>query len=179
MDQKIADFKKELCTSLIENRSGDNRKKLAKYILDHNIPLVELKDLILAERTLAMRFSWLLGDICAINSAAINEILTFLFKQRDQVNFQNFDRSLAKFFWVIGIPEEIEGEGIDELFKWLFDQKINVATKVYSISALLEVTKKYPDLKNELYLAIEDQIDKTSIAFRVRARQVLLKLKDL
>jgi hypothetical protein len=36
------------------------------------------------------------------------------------------------FFWLIGIPDEIEGEAIDTLFNWLLSPEINVATYIYN-----------------------------------------------
>lgn len=73
----------------------------------------------------------------------------------------------------------MEGIVVDELFKWLLDPKMQVAVKVYSMEVICQMCFKYPELKGELIEVIDDQLDKNSIAFRTRAKQILKKLKTM
>ena len=120
-----------------------------------------------------------MGDIGEIAPELITSAVKELFSIYKETNITGFDRTMAKVFWQIGIPEPIEGEVIDLLFNWVMCPDKKVAVKVYSISALLNVCKKYPDLKQELRVVINDQLDKNSIAFKVRARDVLKELGSL
>jgi hypothetical protein len=41
---------------------------------------------------------------------------------------------------------------------------------------LFKLTKKYPEIKNELILCINDQMDKYSIDFKIRSTKILNEL---
>ena len=86
-------------------------------------------------------------------------------------------RSLAKFFYLAGIPEEIEGEAVSDLFDWLGDPKMNVSTKTFALLALQEPVKKHPGLKAELKAVVEDQVNRTSVSFAKKASKLLRELE--
>lgn len=166
--------------SILESvNSGDSRKELALFIKQKNLQVINLLDIFNRETKARVRFTWLLGDIGEIAPELITSAVKELFSIYKETNITGFDRTMAKVFWQIGIPEPIEGEVIDLLFNWVMCPDKKVAVKVYSISALLNVCKKYPDLKQELRVVINDQLDKNSIAFKVRARDVLKELGSL
>jgi len=169
-------LQEQLSFSLKENNSGANRKKWAARIIENQINLVDLVELIHAEYPVAMRFSWLIGDLCEQKPELVFPTISYFFSARDQIKIKNFDRSLAKLFWLSGVPSEIESEVIDELFKWLHDPKITVSTKNYSLFALQKLTVIHPELKNELRIVIEDQLGKNSSSFEKRAGVILGEL---
>lgn len=166
----------KLSRSLVEEDTDANRKRWKQYIIDNNIALLDLMSLLEANRKVGMRFIWMVGDLCESNPSLVFPAITHFYSRRHHVPFANFDRSLAKMFWLVGVPEEIEGEAINDLFKWLMDAKVNVTTKVYALSALYNLSLKYDDLRNELKLVVEDQLGKSSISFEQRAKQILKKL---
>jgi len=61
-------------------------------------------------------------------------------------------------------------------FDALSSSSETVAVKVYSLMILYEISKKEPDLKNELIFAIKDQLPKNSAAFRSIGNKMLKKL---
>jgi hypothetical protein len=169
----MSSVKDKIHLSLKTDGSDATLRKWVSYIVERKIPLPDLQDLIHAEKPVAMRFSWLLGGICELQPSVVYPSVTYFFSKRHEIQIVNFNRSLAKMFWLAGVPLEIEGEAIDEMVKWLLDPKTIVSTKAYALSALYELTHKYPELKNEIKLVIEDQLDKNTIAFRKRAEKVL------
>ena len=168
-----------LKASLAADRSSENRSKWAHYIVNNKIALLDIIELLEAEHPIAMRFTWLFGDIVLLDSTVIYPIVGYCFERRDKMTFPGFKRTVAKMLCLAGVPEEIEGLVVDELFKWVLDPKIKVAVKVFSIDVLCQLTFKYPDLKEELLLVIDDQLDKNSVAFKARARMVLKKLSAM
>ena len=52
----------------------------------------------------------------------------------------------------------------------------SLAVKIYAIDIVYQISNKEPDLKNELILAITDQLDKNSVAFANRGNKILKKL---
>jgi hypothetical protein len=166
--------KSQLSQSLIADQSSENRKKWAIYLIENQIDIKNFVDLVLSERKLALRFIWLIGDLCEINPEYLAPSIPHFYALKEKVKFPNYDRSLAKMFLHCGIPNDMEGEIIDELFSWIMDPKISVATKTNSMLALKKVLVKYPELENEFRLIIKDQLDKNSVSFRICAKKVFL-----
>ena len=167
-----------LTLSLGKDRSSENRQVWANYLIKEQIELIHLTELLDAEHPVGMRFTWLLGHILEENPKQIVPIVSYCFEHRNQWTFLGIKRTIAKMLWLAGVPEEIEGLVVDDLFKWVLDPKIKVAVKVYGIDALYNMVLKYPDLKEELLIVIDDQLDKNSVAFRARAKKVLKALKQ-
>ena len=59
---------RELSDSLAADRSGPTRKKWANYIIKNDIQLLDLVSILEAEHPVAMRFTWLLGEIITTKS---------------------------------------------------------------------------------------------------------------
>ena len=169
-------FLKEFEVSLIADDTDLNRKKWARKFVSEKTDLRSLLYLLDAEKKLATRFIWLIGDICESNPPVLRPFVKDFFKRRNSTQISNYNRSLAKMFMYCGIPKEIEGEVTTVLFDWLIDPNVLVTTKNYSMLALFNLTVKYPELKPELEFAIKDQLDKNTISFKKTATQLLNKL---
>lgn len=167
-----------LTTSLGKDRSSENRQMWKKYLIKEQVELIHLTKLLDEEHPVGMHFTWLLGGILEENPKQVAPIVSYCFEHRDQWTFPGIKRTVAKMLWLAGVPEEIEGLAVDELFKWILDPKVKVAVKVYGMDALCNMVLKYPDLKEELLIVIDDQWDKNSVAFRARAKKVLKALKQ-
>ncbi len=113
-------------------------------------------ELIHAEYPIAIRFSWMIGYLCEIKPEIVYPTVSYFFTYRKEIKIPNFNRSLAKMFYLCGVPDELEGEVVTELFNWLQDPKSNITTKQYSILALNQITKKHPDLKNEFKIVLKE-----------------------
>jgi len=176
--RKTQAFKEQLCNSFREDDSDANRRKWARFIVENkDIDLKELIGLIHAERFIALRFIWMVGCICEIEPGVVYPSIPYFFSQRKEVRIPNFNSSLAKMFLLAGIPGGIEGEAIDEMFRWLLDASTNGSTKSRTLSALYNLTGKYDGLKNELKIVLEDQLNKNSSSFGKQAKKVLEKLE--
>jgi hypothetical protein len=163
----------EFSDSLLIDNTDVNRKRWARHIIETGIPLADLQSVILSEHPVAMRFSWVLGELGETEPSVVFPCVKYFFAKRRDIRIPHFNRVLAKMFYLAGIPPEIEGEAIDELFKWLLDAGSNVSTKTFSLLALSNVISKYPGLKNEFRLIVEDQLGKNSISFKKKAEKIL------
>ena len=166
----------ELALSLINEDSAERRKQWANYIHQHKINLADLTSLIHSEKKTAMRFSWLVGDLCEMAPERVLPSVTYFFSKRNEIAIPNFDLRLAKMLWLCGIPVTIKGEAVDQLFKWLEDPQITVMTKTYALNALEKSLVHLPGIKNEFIAVIEDQIGKNTAAFDQRAKNILAAL---
>lgn len=171
-------IKKEIIKN-IGSSYASYRVPLAHKILKQKIPLKELFPILYLEHPISTRFSWLLGDISAIDLSKSREIIIEGFKNFNRIKILNFDRTLAKQCLLCGndLPKKLEGEIVDRLFYWLNTHGISVATKYYSMYALFHLCKKYSDIKNELLASLEAQAPLNTEMFKKHAIKLQLKLK--
>ena len=170
------DFILKLSTSLYEDVSDNNRKTWAKFIVTNKVPLKDLVELVTAKHPIGMRFIWMVGDLADNYPETVVSSVKAFYDKRDEVKFPNYSRSLAKLFYRVGIPKEIEGEAINDLFTWLTDPKTDVSTKTFALLALQGALQKYPELKSELKAVVEDQMHKNSVSFKKKAITVLARI---
>ena len=165
---------KELKYSLATS-TGEKRKIWARTIIEKNIDIKYLSKLLKCEQKIANRFLWLLSDIGIINPNKLLDELPFLFDLCKDLN-PLYKTSFASFWMYCGIPKENEGKAIDLLFDFLVSKDTNVTIKSRALFVLFKLTKKYPEIKNELILCINDQMDKYSIDFKIRSTKILNEL---
>lgn len=156
--------------------SGSYRQAWARLIVAEKVDIVSLCELLYEDKPIAKRFSWLLSDIALTEPKVLYYVLPFLFQLRDKTSISDFQYSFSKYWNYCGVPEEHEGEAIDLLFKWIEDPNVSVHIKTNSLNALSKILEKYPDLKNELKIVLEDQLDKNSVSFKRMATKVLMAL---
>lgn len=77
------------------------------------------------------------------------------------------------------IPEELLGEAADICFELLQSAKEPVAIKVFSMTVLLNIVRRVPELKSELEYMIEEQLPYGSAGFVSRGRKILKALKSI
>lgn len=104
----------------------------------------------------------------------LKRIIHNFHKYKDESLRRNFGKLLSES--TIDLDEEEEGVLIDQAFKWIMSPDEKVVIKIYGIDIIFEMLKKYPDIKSELIDSIEDQIPKTSIAFKSKGKKLLKKL---
>lgn len=155
-----------------------DRTVWATRIVKEKICLRELSDLLYFEREVATRFLWLLSDVGDVNSAYLLKELPFLFELSSKIHHLNIRPAFAKYWSLAGIPSEHEGEAMDLLFGWLLSSDAKVTLKSNAVFALLHLTQKYPELKHELKVSLEEQVGKYSLAFDQRLRKILKELES-
>ncbi|MEQ8424829.1 MAG: hypothetical protein RIA63_08960 [Cyclobacteriaceae bacterium] len=88
-------------------------------------------------------------------------------------------RNTVRFLQFIEIPKPLHGAALDICFTFLQDPKEPIAIRVFSMTVLGNLTKEYPDLKNELITIIEDQMPYGSAGFVARGKKILKELRKL
>ena len=150
----------------------EQRKIWITTIVEKNISLSELADLLNCEKKISTRFLWLLSELGMLHPDKLFAELPFLLRFCENVN-PVYLQSFANYWRFAGVPEDDEAKAIELLFHWLLSPEINVTIKSRAIFVLFELTKKYPELKSELRLCLEDQKDNYSKDFQKRTEKVL------
>lgn len=167
---------KELESSLPASTEED-RKIWATRIVEQDLDLSDFFSLLKCDYKIASRFLWLLGRIGMEHPEKLLTALPSLLKFSDQIA-PKYKTSFANYWLLSGVPQENEGQAIDLLFKWLLAPDTNVTIKSRSASVLLRLIKKYPELRNELKLCLEDQMDKYSKEFKRKSTKIIAELDE-
>ncbi len=174
-------FINQLSASLKDDKTDLNRQRWAKQIIQENIALRDLVEIIHHPYPVGMRFSWMLGYLCELAPARVFPVIPYFFQQREKITIKNFNRSLAKMFYLAGIPTEIEPQAINALFQWLEDAHSDVSTKRFAMLALYQYAVKQPELIHEVMTSIDVICTKQKLSapFIRLAKTYMEKLKAL
>src|SRR5690606_8003813 len=82
-------------------------------------------------------------------------------------------RNILRIFQDIDIPVALEESLLELCFGYLMDRKEAVAIRVFAMQVLANLSKKYPEIKNELRILIEDELPYAKPAFVSRGRKIL------
>ncbi|MEO6542059.1 MAG: hypothetical protein ABIN74_13735 [Ferruginibacter sp.] len=88
-------------------------------------------------------------------------------------------RNSIRLMQDIEIPEKYHGEVMNICFEYMEAPTEALAVKVFSMSVLGKLAKKYPEIKTELRLLIEDQLPHQTAGFKSRGKKILQQLQKL
>ena len=123
----------------------------------------------LAQRA-AWSVSWAAKQKPSMVYPHIKDLVSVLYKEKvhDAV-IRNSVRVLQE----IEIPEKFHGEVMDACFQFIESHTMPVAIKAFALTTLFNLSKKYPEIKPELKLIINDRLDYETAAFKSRAKKIL------
>jgi hypothetical protein len=154
-------------SDLIIEFIGDDAQKLdalAKHFLGN-------------EYKLAQRAAMPFGNIARTNSKCIEPYLKDAILKINSSNVHDaIIRNVTRILAEIEIPEDIEGITLDLCFQQLENPKSAIAIKVFAMTAIFNLSAKYPEIKPELKLLIEMQLPNGSAGFISRGKKILKKL---
>ena len=85
-------------------------------------------------------------------------------------------RNSVRILQQIEIPESLHGELMNNCFRFIESPSTPVAIKVFSLITLFNLSKFYPEIKNELKLIIEERWNHETAAFKSRGKHILKAL---
>lgn len=165
----------DLLEELTRNHSKTGRDRIVSYIQDDADKFARLFDLFKnGEQRIAQRASWSVS-YCAEKFPGL--IFPYCCDMVDYLRkpgiHDSIKRNTLRIFQDIAIPVEQE-EGLLELcFGYLIDKKEAVAIRVFAMQVLANLSKKYPEIKNELGILIADELPYAKPAFVSRGRKIL------
>lgn len=82
-------------------------------------------------------------------------------------------RNTVRLLQEIAIPPTHQGRLMNACFRFIADPAEKPAVKAFSITILHNLSKQYPDIKQELRMVVNDQWEHATAAFRARAKKLL------
>ena len=163
----LASHDKETSDSIIE-WIGHDSKKMRK-----------LMDVFFHEDyKLSQRSAMTVGDMGRRKPSMVEPYYRELVENLERPRHDAVVRNTLRIFSeVLVIPEELEGILYEKCFNYLTSKDSPLAVKVFGMTVLARLANKFPDLKEELVLTIEDLIPHNTVGFKMRAQKLLPGLK--
>jgi hypothetical protein len=171
----------DLVKELLKEHSKPQALKIAAWAQENEAHFKQFIAVFLSSNyRINQRAAWPLGFVA---KNRIELVLPYVGELIDNLKKEDIHdavkRNTIRFLQDVDVPEEYMGDLANICFGYLADPNEAVAIKVFSMSVLLNITKKYPDFKNELKLLIEEQLPHGSAGFRSRGNKVLKALEKI
>ncbi|HNP23366.1 MAG TPA: hypothetical protein PKM63_16985 [Panacibacter sp.] len=162
---------------LLQNKvySSADILRVASYACSSKENFKELMRCFLAnEYRLAQRaagsVSWAAKKKPAMVAPHIKEIVAQL--ERNDVHAAVI-RNSVRVLEMIDIPESLHGDVMNACFTFIEKPSTPVAIKAFSLTTLFNLSKIYPDIRQELKLIIEERWNDETPAFKSRGKKIL------
>ena len=151
---------------LINDHVGANQElfdKLIKIMLHASTPIPQ-------------RAAWAMTTIVDRNPCLAFKQLNKLIDAMPTFKHQALTRSLLRVLCQVDIPNDKMGILFDQCFRLLNDTKQPAAIRVFAMQVLYNIAEREPELKPELKLIIETQLENSSPGLKNRAGKLIAKL---
>jgi len=168
-------------TQLLLEHSKENTQKIADYIGKSRKRYKELWEIIKhAEAPIPQRGSWVLSHSPISFSPAVIPFIPEMIEEVQKPVHDAIKRNVMKIIATIDeIPEEVSASFFDLCIDWAIDKNTSIAIKVYSMEIAGNIAMPYEELRNEVIVVIEDQMEHGSAAIKSRGRRLLKKLRQI
>lgn len=132
--------------------------KIVNYVGHDKQRFKKLMDLFLkGEYKVTQRAAWPFSYIALEHPDLIAPYFNQLIKKLEETgNHDSVARNIMRIFQDIDIPEKYHAQLIDICFKFLMNASNPAAVRVFSMTTAANISKKYPEIKKELLLVLED-----------------------
>ena len=161
---------------LLKEGSRTNALKIADWIGEDAGRLAQLMELFLYdEYRVVQRTAWIISFVAEKYPALIQPHLPAMVQRMADAGVPvAVKRNVTRVLQFLPIPPALHGEVMHHCFELLADPEETVAVRVCSMTVLANLAKDYPDIRNEIRLILEDQLQHNpSPGFSARARKVL------
>ena len=125
------------------------------------------------EYRIVQRAAWPLGYIVRAHPNLIRKHWSRFFSNLQQPNLHNaVKRNSLRFLQDIDIPKKYQGIAMDCCFKMLTAPDEAIAIKVFAMSVLDNLSRHYPDIRNEMKMIVLEQLPHQSTGFKSRAKKI-------
>ena len=168
-----------LVAELGKRHSLATKNKIIRYVGTDPKRFDELVKIFLGDTyRLTQWAGWPLSDIVKKHPELIRPYLKRVLKTIDKPGMHvAVKRNVMRLLQFIDIPSSVSGLAFDKAFKLFSDTSEPIAVRVFAMTVMTQVAMKEPVLKNEVIIAIEEQLPYGSAGYRSRASRLLKALK--
>jgi hypothetical protein len=168
----------ELRTQLLKVHSKENCNLIVAWVGNNQKRFDELFEIFMGnESRLVQMSSWPLSYCVGVYPNLIQEHFISLLKSiKRKEQHDAVKRHTLRMLQFVEIPKKYQGEVMTMCFNFIQDIGEKPTTKVFSLVALENLAKLYPEIIDELRLILETQMPRESAGFKSRAKKMLGKL---
>ena len=161
--------------TILAEHSKANCNKITNWVGDSQKRFDQLFDLFLhSEYRVNQRAAWPLSYCVISHPSFISPHFSKLIKNLHKPGIHDsIRRNTVRLLQHIEIPRKFHGEVMDICFHYLSSPDEPVAVKCFSLTVLQNLSKQYPEIKNEIKLIIEERWEHETTAFHSRAKKFL------
>lgn len=130
-----------------------------------------------APEPIPLRAAWAISVITDKDPWLLEPRIVEVFDKRNSFKHPSVIRFLLRYLSHAPVPEVRMGEVFDFCYSALQNVKNPAAIRVFAMQVLYNISEIEPDLKNELALLIEAQLDTGSAGVINRGEKLLKKLR--
>lgn len=168
----------DIRTEILKEHSKENSEHVAAWVGNDAERMKELIDHFLHdEYRVVQRLAQVVGKIGDHHPELIQQHLDTLVQRMQEDGLPvAVKRNVVRVLQYVEIPEHLQGAVMNTCFDMLADPNETVAVRVFSMTVLDNLSKNYPEIRQELIAIIEDQLEQgCSAGFRSRAKKILNK----
>lgn len=165
---------------ILKEHSRRQTTKIIRWVGGDQKKFDELINLFLkGEYRVTQRAGWPMSYIVIEHPNLVRKHLKKLLLNLETPGLHNaVIRNTFRLLQFVEIPPALHGLAADTAFRFLNDKKQPVAIHVFAMTVLGNLCRKYPELKNELVLVINERLPYATAGFRSRARKIVEKLNS-
>jgi hypothetical protein len=126
---------------------------------------------------ICQRAAWPVGDLGEKYPTLLIPYLPALIENLKTPKHNAIMRNTVRTWQNMPIPEEFQGAVFEICFEYIIDPKIPIAVRAFSMTVCANICNDVPELKEELKIAIEDQLEFGSPGIRSRGNKILKQLE--
>jgi len=168
----------DIRAELSKDNSKENAERVAEWVSASHQRMEQFIHIFLTgEYRMVQLAAHALGKIGNSHPEMLYPYLEQLLKRMQDPNVHiAVKRNVVRVLQYIDIPEHLHGDVMNICFDLLADPNEAVAVRVFSMTVLDNLSKSYPEIRQELVAIIKDQMELgCTAAFRARAKTVLTR----
>lgn len=165
---------------ILSTHSKSNSNEIVEWVGNSQKRMKLLLHIFFGTDTRAsQRAAMAVGDIARLRPSLIKPHLHQLVRNLTNPQHDAIIRNTVRIFQEVEeIPEELQGELYERCFEYLTSKKYPTAVKAFSVTVLRRIAHIFPELREELIYAIEEQIPQGTVGFKNRAKKELKLLRS-
>ncbi|HEY6505800.1 MAG TPA: hypothetical protein VIZ28_17620 [Chitinophagaceae bacterium] len=169
----------DLRETILEEHSKVQTNKIVKWVGSDQKRFNELFWLFLHDDdpVVIQRAAWPLSYCALDHPELIQKHFGKLIKNLHKPKLHDaVKRNTMRILEDITIPVKLHGEVMDICFDYITDPGEKPAIKAFSLTVLQNLSRQYPDIRNEIKVIIEERWEHEGAAFRSRAKKILKEI---
>jgi len=161
--------------TILAEHSKANCNRIVDWVGQSQKRFDELFSLFLnSEYRITQRAAWPISYCVIDHPSFIEKHFSKLVKNLHKPGIHDsIKRNTVRLLQHVEIPRKFHGELMDICFRYISSPDEPVAIKAFSLTILQNLSKLYPEIKNEVKLIIEERWEQETAAFKSRARKFL------